>query len=77
MSVNGWLQIALFSGIVLAITKPFGVYVLRVYDGTYQWLRPIERAIYKLAGIDASEDQHWTRYAASLLIFSAATMLLT
>jgi K+-transporting ATPase ATPase A chain len=77
MTANGWLQIALFSAIVLAITKPLGIYVLHVYDGTYRWMRPVERAIYSLSGIDADEDQHWTRYAASLLIFSAATMLLT
>ena len=77
MTTNGWLQIALFSALVLALTKPLGIYVLRVYDGTYRWLGPVERVIYKLGGIDAKEDQHWTRYAASLLIFSAATMLLT
>ena len=77
MTANGWLQIALFSALVLALTKPLGIYVLRVYDGTYRWLRPVERVIYRLGGIDAEEDQHWMRYAASLLIFSAATMLLT
>ncbi|MDQ2768327.1 MAG: potassium-transporting ATPase subunit KdpA [Gemmatimonadota bacterium] len=77
MTANGWFQIALFSLLVLVLTKPLGVYVLRVYDGTYRWLSVVERSIYKLGGIDANEDQHWTRYAASLLIFSGATMLLT
>ena len=77
MTANGWLQIALFSALVLALTRPLGIYVLRVYDGTYRWLHPLERLIYRLGGVDAEEDQHWTRYAASLLIFSTATMLLT
>jgi K+-transporting ATPase ATPase A chain len=77
MTANGWLQIALFSLIVLALTKPMGLYILRVYDGSMSWLRPVERAIYRVGGVDASEDQHWTRYAASLLIFSGVSMLLT
>ncbi|MGH7635288.1 MAG: potassium-transporting ATPase subunit KdpA, partial [Gemmatimonadaceae bacterium] len=77
MNANGWAQIAIFSLIVLALTKPMGAYILRVYDGTLAWLRPVERIIYRVSGVDPAEDQHWTRYAASLLIFSAATMLLT
>jgi len=77
VSTNGWTQIAIFSLIVLALTKPMGVFILRVYDGTLGWLRPVERMIYRVAGVDPAENQHWTRYAASLLIFSAATMLLT
>ncbi|MDQ2930205.1 MAG: potassium-transporting ATPase subunit KdpA [Gemmatimonadota bacterium] len=77
MTANGWLQIALFSALVLALTKPLGIYILRVFDGSMHWLRPIERALYRASGVDASEDQHWTRYAASLMIFSLVSMLLT
>ncbi|MEO6210831.1 MAG: potassium-transporting ATPase subunit KdpA [Gemmatimonadaceae bacterium] len=77
MTANGWLQIALFSALVLALTKPLGVYILRVFDGSIHWLRPVERAIYRASGVDANEDQHWTRYAASLMIFSLVSMLLT
>ena len=77
MTANGWLQIAIFSLLVLAVTKPAGMYILRVYDGSMSWLRAVERVIYRAGGIDPAEDQHWTRYAASLLIFSCATMLLT
>ena len=77
MTANGWLQIAIFSLLVLALTRPMGLYILRVYDGTMHWLSPLERLIYRAGGVDPAEDQHWTRYAASLLIFSAATMLLT
>src|SRR5574340_1248551 len=41
------------------------------------WLRPLERVCYRLAGIDPGEDQHWTQYAAALLVFSGTSMLLT
>ncbi len=77
MTVSGWLQIAFYSVALLLITKPLGVYVLRVYDGSLTWLRPVERLLYRAAGVDPAEDQHWTRYTASMLIFSAVSMLLT
>ena len=77
MTANGWLQILVFAVAVLAITKPAGLYILRVYDGSMRWLAPVERAIYRVCGIDPEEDQHWTRYAAGLLLFSAVSMLVT
>ena len=77
MTVNGWLQILFFSVVVLAITKPIGLYILRVYDGSLRWLAPVERVIYRLCGIDPEDDQHWTRYAVGLLLFSAVSMLAT
>jgi potassium-transporting ATPase potassium-binding subunit len=77
MTANGWLQIAFFSVAVLLITKPLGIYVLKVYDGSMRWLGPLERILYRASGIDPAENQHWTRYAASMLIFSATSMLLT
>ena len=77
MTANGWLQIAIFSILVLLVTKPLGVYMVRVYDGSLTWLAPVERFIYRISGIDPREDQHWTRYTVSMLAFSAATMLLT
>jgi K+-transporting ATPase ATPase A chain len=77
MTLNGWLQIALFSLAVLAVTKPLGIYLVRVFDGTAAWCGPVERFLYRIAGVDPAEDQHWTRYAASMLLFSVATMLLT
>ncbi len=67
MTLNGWLQILLFALAVLAVTKPMGLYVLKVYDGSLRWLAPVERAIYRLSGVNPEEDQHWTRYAAGLL----------
>jgi len=77
MTLNGWLQIAFVSAVLLAATKPLGTYLLKVYDGSLQWLRPVERAMYRLAGVNADEDQHWTRYAAGMLLFSVASMVLT
>jgi len=77
MTANGWLQIALFSVAVLLVTRPMGLYILRIADGSMGWLRPVERALYRISGVDPEEEQHWTRYAASMLIFSAVTMLLT
>ena len=77
MTLNGWLQILFFSACVLLVAKPLGIYLVRVYDGTYTWLAPIERAIYRISGVDESDDQHWTRYAGGMLLFSVVTMLLT
>jgi K+-transporting ATPase ATPase A chain len=77
MTANGWLQIAFYSVVLLALTKPTGLYIVKVYEGSLHWLGPIERWLYRLGGIDPDEDQHWTQYAAAMLIFSAASMLLT
>jgi K+-transporting ATPase ATPase A chain len=77
MTVNGWLQIAIFSLATLLVAKPLGLYLVRVYDGTTGWLRPVERLIYRVSGVDPNDDQHWTRYAGAVLLFSVATMLLT
>jgi len=77
MTLNGWLQILFYSGCVLLVAKPLGLYLVRVYDGSITWLGPIERTIYRVCGVDPAEDQHWTRYAGGMLLFSAASMLLT
>jgi potassium-transporting ATPase potassium-binding subunit len=77
VTANGWLQILLYSALLLAVTVPLGAYMARVYDGSVHWLGPVERVIYRACGIDPREDQHWTRYAAGLLLFSAVSMLAT
>jgi len=77
MTANGWLQILFHCACVLLVTKPLGIYLVKVYDGSMRWLRPVERLIYRACGVDADEDQHWTRYAGAMLLFSLATMLLT
>jgi potassium-transporting ATPase potassium-binding subunit len=74
MTVNGWVQIALFSAIVIAITRPFGGYMTRVFAGERTFLhpvlRPLERAIYWCCGVDEKEEQHWLTYAVAMLFFS-------
>ncbi len=77
MTVNGWMQIVVFALVLLAVTKPMGLYLVRVYDGSLRWFGVIERPLYRLAGVDPTEDQHWTRYAAALLVFSGVGMLVT
>src|SRR5512146_3421169 len=77
MTLNGWLQILFYCLCVLLVAKPLGIYLVRVYDGSLTWLGPIERAIYRVCGVDPTEDQHWTRYAGGMLLFSVASMLLT
>lgn len=77
MTLIGWLQILLFSAVILAITKPLGLYLVAVYDGRIRWLAPVEGVLYRVCGIDAKEDQHWTRYATALLLFSVVSMALT
>jgi K+-transporting ATPase ATPase A chain len=76
MTVNGWIQIALFSVIVIAITRPFGGYMTRVFSGERTFLspvlRPVERAVYWCCGIDEKEEQHWLTYAVAMLFFSVA-----
>jgi K+-transporting ATPase ATPase A chain len=77
MTANGWIQILFFCVVLFAITKPMGIYMLKVFDGSYRWLGFLERPIYRVCGIDEKEDQHWTSYAVGMLLFSAVTMLVT
>jgi len=80
MTTNGWMQIGLFLALILAITKPLGVYMARVFSRERTFLdpvvRPIERLLYRLAGVDEKHEMRWTEYAFTMLLFSGATMLL-
>ncbi len=76
MTINGWLQILLFFALVLALTKPMGVWLTRVFNGELTFLHPLERALYCLCGIDEKRAMRWTEYAAAMLAFSAVSMLL-
>jgi len=76
MTISGWVQIALFSVIVILITRPFGGYMTRVFAGERTFLspilRPVERAVYWCCGVDEKEEQHWLTYAVAVLFFSVA-----
>ncbi|WP_046869661.1 potassium-transporting ATPase subunit KdpA [Microvirga massiliensis] len=76
MTLNGWIQIALFCAIVLALVKPLGWYMTRVLDGEFAFLRPLERPLYRLGGIDDREEQHWLTYATAMLLFNLAGFVL-
>jgi potassium-transporting ATPase potassium-binding subunit len=80
MTVNGWLQIFVFLALIFAVTKPLGVFMARVFAGERTFLdpvlRPIERFIYRVTGVDAKHEMRWTEYATSMLLFSCVSMLL-
>ncbi len=80
MTINGWLQIAVFLGVVLLITKPIGVFMARVFNREKTFLdpvlRPVERLIYRLCFVDENHEMRWTEYAGAMLLFSVVSMLL-
>jgi potassium-transporting ATPase potassium-binding subunit len=80
VTLNGVLQVLLFLVIVLLVTKPIGLYLTKVFAGERTWLSPvcvpIERLFYRLSGVNQEEEQKWTRYIFSLLVFSLVGMLL-
>jgi K+-transporting ATPase ATPase A chain len=79
MTVNGWLQIALFSALIILIVKPLGSYMTRVFNGERTLLSPVlapvERGIYWLCGVDERREQSWILYAVAMLLFSLAGFL--
>ncbi|PDT46767.1 potassium-transporting ATPase subunit KdpA [Sinorhizobium fredii] len=80
MTINGWIQILVFCGIVALLVKPLGGYMTRVFNGErtlLSWIfAPVERGLYAVAGTSEREEQHWTTYAAALLFFNLAGFLL-
>jgi K+-transporting ATPase ATPase A chain len=80
MTLNGWIQILIFCGIVILLVKPLGAYMTRVFNGERTLLSPlfvpVERGLYRLAGTHEKEEQHWTSYAFSLLLFNLAGFLI-
>jgi len=81
MTANGWLQFALFCLILLASVRPVGAYLARVLEGERTWLdpllRPIERLLYKLSGVDEGHEMNWREYAMAVLGFSGVSLLAT
>jgi K+-transporting ATPase ATPase A chain len=80
MSANGWFQIGFFLLVILLITKPLGMFLASVFSGKKTFLdlilRPVERLVYRLAGIDEKHEMRWTEYAVAMLLFSGASMAL-
>jgi len=79
MTVNGWLQIIVYLAVILAVTKPVGVFMARVFSRERTFLdpvlRPIERLLYRLTLVDEEHEMRWTEYAFSMLLFSGVSML--
>ena len=79
MTINGWLQIFVFLGLIFAVTKPLGSFMSRVFAGERTFLdpvlRPVERLLYRLTGVDEKHEMRWTEYATAMLLFSAVSML--
>ncbi|MGO4211764.1 potassium-transporting ATPase subunit KdpA [Terriglobus sp. 2YAB30_2] len=81
MSLNGWLQIVVFFAAVLLFTKPLGAYMARVFQRQRTPLDfifgPCERLLYRLTGVNPEQEMSWGVYATAMLVFSAATLVLT
>jgi potassium-transporting ATPase potassium-binding subunit len=79
MTANGWFQIFLFLVLVFLVTKPVGIFLTRVFNRERTFLdpilRPIERLLYRVTGVDENTEMRWTEYAISMLLFSAVSMI--
>jgi K+-transporting ATPase ATPase A chain len=82
MNSSGWIQLILYVGSLLAITKPLGLYLCQVLDVDGRTFldpvfKPLERLTYKVIGVDPKEEHDWKRYATAMLLFSLVSMLFT
>ncbi|HTI39736.1 MAG TPA: potassium-transporting ATPase subunit KdpA [Vicinamibacterales bacterium] len=79
MTANGWLQIGIYLLCIAAVTPPLGRFMTRVFNRERTFLdpilRPIERLIYRLTGVDEAHEMRWTEYAVAMLAFSVVSML--
>ncbi|HEX6502886.1 MAG TPA: potassium-transporting ATPase subunit KdpA [Terriglobales bacterium] len=79
MSANGWFQILFFLMLIFLVTKPLGVFMARVFNREKTFmdpvLRPIERLLYRVTGVDENHEMRWTEYAIAMLLFSLVSMI--
>ncbi len=80
MTLDGWIQIAIYCAMVVALVKPLGWYMTRVFNGERTFLSPVlapvERGLYRLAGVEETREQSWVGYTVAMLLFNAAGFLL-
>jgi K+-transporting ATPase ATPase A chain len=80
MTVIGWIQIILYCAIVVALVKPLGWYMTRVFNGERTFLspvlRPVEAALYRIGGVDERREQHWLTYTVAMLLFHVGGFLI-
>jgi K+-transporting ATPase ATPase A chain len=82
MDLSGWLQLLLFVGLLAAVTKPLGLYLVRVLEpGGKTWMdrpvKPVERLLFRILGVNPEKEQDWRGYTRSLIVFSLAGLLFT
>src|SRR6185437_1392813 len=79
MTVNGWIQIAIYFAVLTALVVPLGRFMARVFQGERTFLTPVfgpvERGLYRIAGVDETHEQHWITYTVAMLLFNAAGFL--
>jgi K+-transporting ATPase ATPase A chain len=80
MTAIGWIQIILFCAIIVALTKPLGWYMTRVFNGERTLLspllRPVEAGLYWIGGVDEKREQHWLTYTVAMLLFHVGGFLI-
>jgi len=80
MTVIGWIQILLYCAIIVALVPPLGWYMTRVFNGERTFLspvlRPVERGLYRLGGVDDKHEQHWLTYTVAMLLFHVGGVLI-
>ena len=80
MTLNGWIQIAIYCAIVVALVKPLGWYMTRVFNGERTFLSPVlrqvERGLYWLGGVDETREQSWLTYTVGMLLFHVGGFLI-
>ena len=80
MTLNGWIQIAIYCAIIVALVKPLGWYMTAVFNGERTFLspilRPVEAGLYRLGGVDEKREQDWLTYTVAMLLFHVAGFLL-
>jgi potassium-transporting ATPase potassium-binding subunit len=80
MTAIGWIQIILYCAIVVALVKPLGWYMTRVFNGERTLLspvlRPVETVLYRISGVDERREQHWLTYAVAMLLFHVGGFLI-
>ena len=80
MTANGWFQIGFYMLVIFLLTKPIGVFMARVFNGEKTFLdpllRPVEKLVYRLSGVDEKHEMRWTEYTVAMLLFSGVSMAL-
>jgi K+-transporting ATPase ATPase A chain len=80
MTANGWFQIGLYVLVLFLITKPIGIFLTRVFERQKTFLdpvlRPVERLIYRICGVDENKEMRWQEYGATMLVFSGVSLIL-